>query len=74
MLNYEPISIATDIWSMGVVSYVMLTGVSPFLGESKQETLMNVTTASLEFPSDLFEKLSPACQDLMFRMMQRDPR
>nr|XP_039260945.1 5'-AMP-activated serine/threonine-protein kinase catalytic subunit alpha-like [Styela clava] len=73
VLNYEPISTSTDIWLLGVVTYVMLTGVSPFLGDTKQETLMNVTTAMLEFPPDLFDSLSPMCRDLITKMLQRQP-
>lgn len=73
VLNFEPISIATDIWSLGVVCYVVLTGVSPFLGDTKQETLMNVTTSAIHFPSDLFGHLSPSCKDLIHKMLQRDP-
>ena len=36
VINYDPISTTTDMWSVGVISYVLLSGLSPFLGEDNQ--------------------------------------
>ena len=36
VIKYQPISIKTDCWSVGVLSYVLLSGLSPFRGENNQ--------------------------------------
>ena len=36
VIKYEPITLATDMWSLGVITYVLLSGLSPFLGEENQ--------------------------------------
>lgn len=36
VINYEAISLRTDMWSVGVLTYVLLSGLSPFLGETHQ--------------------------------------
>jgi len=73
VLNYEPISLATDMWSVGVLVYVLLTGCSPFGGDSKQETFCNIAQCRLDFPDDLFEDISEDAKDFMRKLMVKNP-
>ncbi|CAN7937259.1 unnamed protein product, partial [Ixodes hexagonus] len=72
VLQFEPISLATDIWSLGVLTYVLLSGHSPFGGDTKQETFCNITAGSLDFPEDLFGHVSSAAKDFVRRLIVRD--
>ncbi|XP_046993970.1 serine/threonine-protein kinase WNK4-like [Schistocerca americana] len=74
ILHYEPITLAADMWSLGVTTYVLLTGFSPFGGETDQETFCNISGAQLDFPEELFEDVSEAAQDFIRRLLVRDPR
>jgi len=74
ILAYEPISLAADIWSLGVLAYVLLTGFSPFGGDSDQETLLNITSAQLDFPAELFEGISEDAKEFIADCLNRNPK
>lgn len=60
--------------SVGVLLYVLLTGCSPFGGDTKQETFCNISQCKLDFPEDLFEDVSEDAKDLMRKLMVKEPR
>lgn len=74
VLQYEPITLVTDMWSIGVLTYVLLSGHSPFGGETKQETFCNITHSPLEFPVEMFAHISNDAKDFIQRLLVRDPR
>ncbi|XP_053682217.1 serine/threonine-protein kinase 17A [Sabethes cyaneus] len=74
VLHYEPLSLQTDIWSIGVLTYVLLTGCSPFGGDNKQETFLNITKCLLTFPEDLFEEVSQDAIDFIKCALRIKPK
>ncbi|XP_023032648.1 death-associated protein kinase related [Drosophila willistoni] len=73
VLQYEPLSLLTDIWSVGVLTYVLLSGFSPFGGDTKQETFLNISQCALTFPDNLFGGVSQAAIDFIRRALRIKP-
>lgn len=71
VVNYEPLTCATDMWNIGVLIYVLVTGHTPFGGTTKLDTQNNITHCILDFPSDLFEKISEKCINLIQKLIVR---
>ncbi|XP_012540585.1 probable serine/threonine-protein kinase HSL1 [Monomorium pharaonis] len=73
ILHYEPIMLAADMWSLGVTTYVLLTGFSPFGGETDQETFQNISLGEVDFPEELFEDVSVQAKDFLAKLLVLDP-
>ncbi|XP_053995194.1 uncharacterized protein LOC128885257 [Hylaeus anthracinus] len=73
ILHYEPITLAADMWSLGVTTYVLLTGFSPFGGETDQETFQNISLGEVDFPEELFGDISAQAKDFVAKLLVLDP-
>ncbi|CAN4113925.1 unnamed protein product [Withania somnifera] len=65
---------AADIWSAGVIIYILLSGVPPFWGESEEEIFDEVLHGDIDFELNPWPKISQGAKDLVRRMLVRDPR
>lgn len=74
VVNYEPLGLEADMWSVGVITYILLSGASPFLGENKQETLANVSAVDYEFDEEYFSNTSCLAKDFIARLLIKDPK
>ena len=57
-----------------MLAYVLLSGHSPFGGDTKQETFLNISRAALDFPEELFGGVSHAAKDFIAQLLQIQPR
>lgn len=55
----------TDMWAIGVYFYVFLSGVSPFLDDSVEETTSNILRCDYCFPEEYFRGISAEAIQLL---------
>ncbi|XP_019114289.2 myosin light chain kinase, smooth muscle isoform X2 [Larimichthys crocea] len=74
VINYEPVCFATDMWSIGVICYILLSGESPFQGNSDAETLALVTAAQFEFDEESFDEITDEAKNFISSLLNKDTR
>eukprot|EP00801_Mesodinium_rubrum_P003142 Mrub_03142.p1 GENE.Mrub_03142~~Mrub_03142.p1 ORF type:complete len:488 (-),score=88.94 Mrub_03142:61-1446(-) len=63
-----------DIWSLGVLLYIMLIGYPPFRGDRDEEVIKNVKKGKLEFPGEEWDEISDSAKDLLKKMINLNPK
>ncbi|XP_041430882.1 uncharacterized protein LOC432161 isoform X1 [Xenopus laevis] len=65
IVNYEPLGLEADM---------CLSGASPFLGDTKQETLTNISGVNYDFDEEYFSNTSELAKDFIRRLLVKDPK
>ncbi|KAH9651739.1 calcium-dependent protein kinase 9 [Citrus sinensis] len=63
-----------DIWSAGVILYILLCGVPPFWAETDQGVAQAILKGEINFQRDPFPSISSSAIELVRRMLTQDPK
>ncbi|XP_056157045.1 striated muscle preferentially expressed protein kinase [Lampris incognitus] len=72
IVNQTPISTATDIWPVAVITYLCLTGVSPFAGENDRATALNIRNYNVAFEESMFSDLCKEAKGFVIKLLVVD--
>lgn len=64
---------AVDMWSLGIVTYIMLCGFPPFYEESREKLFRRIVKGSFDFPSPYWDEVSPEAMDFIRHLLVTDP-
>ena len=69
----EPVGYGTDIWSLGVVMYRMLTGKHPFSGRNVGEMVRSIVNVEPARIRELRKDVPESLESCVRKMMEKDP-
>ena len=67
------ISPKCDIWSVGVLLYLLVSGIPPFDGSNDNEILHKVLKGEFNFNYQPFKAVSSECKDLIKKLLVLNP-
>ncbi|KAM9478607.1 obscurin [Salvelinus alpinus] len=73
IIHQDPVTIASDIWSIGVVAYLCLMCRCPFVGETDRATLLRVGEGTLNWDAPDLAYRSTGAQGFLRTVLQPDP-
>lgn len=73
MLNFDPVSPASDMWSVAVMMYILLSGISPFYYEDEDKVVLSVQKAKWEFDETAFAGITSEAKDFIKKCLLRAP-
>ncbi|KAK2177097.1 hypothetical protein NP493_619g06014 [Ridgeia piscesae] len=74
VLAQQPYGKEVDIWSIGVITYILLCGYPPFYDENDSELFRQILRADYEFDSPYWDEISDSAKQFIRKLMCKDPK
>ena len=68
----KPYGTKADMWSIGVVMYILLSGYMPFQGKDFDEIFNKIRIGTISFEYEEFKHVSPEGKDLISKLIVVD--
>lgn len=73
IISKRPHTTQTDVWSLGIVLYALLSRRMPFvLANDPEQTKINIVNKDLNFDSEVWVSISSEAKDLLRKMLEKD--
>jgi len=73
VLRGAPYDNSVDLWSIGVITYILLCGFPPFYGNSDQEIFEKILKAEYDFPAPDWDVISDDAKNFIRQILVLDP-
>ncbi|OUC43292.1 kinase domain protein [Trichinella nativa] len=73
VLAQQPYGKAVDVWSIGVIAYILLCGYPPFYDENDINLFAQIMRGEYEFDSPYWDEISESAKDFISHLMCVDP-
>jgi calcium/calmodulin-dependent protein kinase I len=70
-IRYES---SVDMWSIGVITYILLCGYPPFRDENQPRLFVKIREVQYDFDSPFWDDISQDAKNFVFKLLQGDPK
>jgi len=73
MLSFDRVQPGSDIWSVAVIMYILLSGTSPYYYEDEARVTSSVEKVQYSLAIENFDNISPEAKDFIKKIFKRSP-
>ena len=73
IVKNDPYGVQVDMWSLGVIAYILLCGFPPFYDDNNQALFKSIKRGQYEYPSPFWDDVSDIARDLIDKLLVLDP-
>lgn len=74
ILEGKPYDNGVDYWSLGVITYILLSGKPPFEADDDASLFEKIKQGRIEFPDRQWKYISCSAKDFILRLLDKNPK